>query len=389
MPVGFAARHELTLQLLQYRHLLLAHRLTQFVALAAGEVRQQTREEHDLLLIDRNAVGVFQVFLHHGDVVGNGLQALLAADELRDVVHRSRAVEGVHRDDVAYHRRLQLLHILAHTRRLKLEDARRLPFLEEFVGQCVVNGDMVDVHHLARALLDVLDAFLDDIQRDKPEEVHLDKPYALHHVSVVLGYEHALLQLRVIDARQRCELRQVVRADDDAAGVDTYLAIGVLQLLGVLQHLAHIRLAHLKLVLQLVHVLVAVLQVHFRALAFLVLDVVGEIAVGDIRFQFCHLRQRQSLHAPHVGYRALGCHLAVGYDMRHMRLAVALRHPIDDLRTPHIIEVGVYIRQRDTVGVEETLEQQVVLQRVKVGDMQTIGYHAARRATATGTHAHA
>ena len=75
--------------------------------------------------------------------------------------------------------------------------------------------------------------------------------------------------------------------------------------------------------------------------------------------------------------------------MRHMRLAVALRHPVDDLRAPHIVEVGVYIGQRDTVGVEETLEQQVVLQRVKVGDMQAVGYHAARRATAPGTHAHA
>ena len=47
---------------------------------------------------------------------------------------------------------------------------------------------------------------------------------------------------------------------------------------------------------------------------------------------------------------------------------VLVLHPLQHAATAVIVEVGVYIGQGDTVGVQESLEQQVILQRVYLRD---------------------
>ena len=63
--------------------------------------------------------------------------------------------------------------------------------------------------------------------------------------------------------------------------------------------------------------------------------------------------------------------------MRHLLHAVLLSHPVEHLATAVVVEVHVDIRERDTVRVEKTLEQQVVLQRVEVCDFQAVRHHRA------------
>ena len=69
--------------------------------------------------------------------------------------------------------------------------------------------------------------------------------------------------------------------------------------------------------------------------------------------------------------------------------AVFLHHPLQYLATAFVVEVGVDIRQRDAVGVKETFEEEVILQRVNLGDAQTVGHHAAGCGTTPRTHPHA
>ena len=49
-------------------------------------------------------------------------------------------------------------------------------------------------------------------------------------------------------------------------------------------------------------------------------------------------------------------------------MSVFVHHPLQHASSSVVIEVGIDIRQRDTVRIEETLEQQVVFQRVYLGD---------------------
>ncbi len=55
--------------------------------------------------------------------------------------------------------------------------------------------------------------------------------------------------------------------------------------------------------------------------------------------------------------------------------AVLVHDPPQYLSTAVVVEVGIDIRQVDTVGVEETLKQQVVFQRVNLRDAEAVGHH--------------
>ncbi|GFI54361.1 hypothetical protein IMSAGC022_00975 [Alistipes sp.] len=116
VAVGLASRDEFRFQLVQLRLDLLTHCLSQRVRLAAREAAQQSRQKHDLLLIYRNAVGIFEILLHFGYVVHDRLAAVLAVDEVGYVVHRTGTVERIHRYQVLECRGLQLAKILLHAR---------------------------------------------------------------------------------------------------------------------------------------------------------------------------------------------------------------------------------------------------------------------------------
>ena len=115
-------------------------------------------------MIDRDAVGVLEILLHAGEIIDDGLLALLACDEVGDVVHGTRTVEGVHCDEVLECAGLQFDEVLLHTCRLKLEGSCRAAFAVELVGFWVIDGDGLDVEVDAARDLDIFDRVTDDRQ---------------------------------------------------------------------------------------------------------------------------------------------------------------------------------------------------------------------------------
>ena len=57
---------------------------------------------------------------------------------------------------------------------------------------------------------------------------------------------------------------------------------------------------------------------------------------------------------------------------------VLARDVVDDLAAPALAEVDVDVGQRHALGVEEALEDEVVLDRIDVGDAQAVGDEASR-----------
>ena len=53
-----------------------------------------------MLLIDRDAIGILEVGLHHGMVVNDLFTPVFPVDVGRDVFHRPRTVEGIHGDKI-------------------------------------------------------------------------------------------------------------------------------------------------------------------------------------------------------------------------------------------------------------------------------------------------
>ena len=72
--------------------------------------------------------------------------------------------------------------------------------------------------------------------------------------------------------------------------------------------------------------------------------------------------------ARHVLYRGAGLHRPERDDLPDARAAVALANVLDDLPTPLETEIDVDVRHRHAFGIQETLEEEIELERADVGD---------------------
>ena len=109
---------------------------------------------------------------------------------------------------------------------------------------------------------------------------------------------------------------------------------------------------------------------------------------GILELEFLHIRdfigyqlsqsvgfgQRNFLNTCHILDGRLRSHRTIRNNMCHTFRTIFLRYPAKHFATSVIIKVGINIRQRDTVRIQETLKQQIVFNGVDFGNSQTIGY---------------
>ena len=88
-------------------------------------------------------------------------------------------------------------------------------------------------------------------------------------------------------------------------------------------------------------------------------------------------------HAARIAHRRLRRHRAVGDDLADAIATVFLRDVVDHLVAADHAEVDVEVRHRHTFGVEEAFEQQVVADRVEVGDAERVGDKRTRARAAS------
>ena len=316
-------------------------------------------------------------------------RVVLARHEVGDVIHRARAVEGVHSDEVLEALGVQLHQPFAHSAGFELEHGFGVPAGIEVEGGRVVDGDVfyVEIRRqgLGIAFLDEGQAAGDDTQGLEAEEVHLQHSHVLDLGAFVLAHPHLLAGGLVFAHGDGDVVREVAAADDHGAGVDAYLADAAFQALGVFQHLAHQRLALFIFFLELGNVFEAVLE---RGLLLHVHPVFldHEGPVGDEFGEAVALVQVQVAHAGHVLYGELGGHGAEGDDMGDVVGAVEVLHVLYHAVAALIVEVHVDIRHGDSFRIQEALEEEVVLDRVQIGDAEAVGHHTAGGAASPGAH---
>ena len=418
VTVGDASAHELVLERVQDVDLLLSHGLAELVRLALGEVGQLLRQEHDLLLIDGHAVGVVEVLLHLREVVLDLFEPQFPVDEGRDVIHRPRTVEGVHCDEILEAFRMQLLQPGLHALGFKLEDAGGIAASVQLVGRLVIDRDGLDVDILPGPFLDEVQALVDDGQGDEPEEVHFQHADVFDVMTVELRGAHVFARILVLGHADREIVRQVAASDDGRAGVYADLPDAALKGLGVLEHLLGQRIAVFELIAELRDQAVAVgqgdldvdlFQSFLEGLAdgFLLPGMVRiidfnvflkglepgleliQFRVEGVLFLFLlaepvrnHFRQPVRLVDAHLADAgdildgAFRRHGPEGDDPGDMVRPVFAFHVF--VRLAQVFEVHVDIRHGDAVRVEETLEQELVLDRVQIGDLKAVGDDGAR-----------
>ena len=229
-------------------------------------------------------------------------------------------------------------------------------------------------------VFDVGYGILDDREGAQSQEVHFDQADALD----LFALELHDVQIGVLGDSHRSEILQVVLPDDYAAGMHTGLPNRAFELFGVFERIADQLVRGFPFGGQFRRLLVAEVERRFSGL------LVGRNLVGYQFGQPVALREGQLLHAGHVADRQLGRHRTERHDLGHAFLPVLVHAVMQHVVAAVLVEIDIDIRQGDTLGIQETLEQQVVFQRIYVGNFQTVGHDRSgcRTTARSDRHAH-
>ena len=220
---------------------------------------------------------------------------------------------------------------------------------------------------------DQLDRLVDHVQVPQAEEIHLQQAERRDRVHRELGHDLLVGALLL----QRHDVDQRLGADDDPGCVDRVLADETLERPREVDDLLRGRLG-----------VVGVLEVGAR------LQAVGERLAGAFRNQLRDLVDdavRDLEHAARIAHRRAGGHRPEGDDLGDAVAAVLLGDVVDHPLAALDGEVDVDVRHLLAARIEEALEEQVVADRVDVGDLERVrreraGGRAAARADADPVH---
>ena len=371
--------------MVQFLDLLFSHSLSQRVALAAREIRELAGKKHDLFLINRNAVGVFQVLFHARNVVLYRLFSLLAGDELGNVAHGPWTVEGVHGYEVFEGGGFQFAQVFLHSGAFKLECSDGLSVLIEFECNRVVDRNLVDVYFYSFAQAYIFYGFLQYRQRLEPEEVHLYKSRFFNHGTFVLRADKFFACGFVFGRAHGNPVGDSVATDYNAAGVYAGVSYVSFEHFRVFQRVGKLRVARRCGFAQFRNGCHGVRNIHFRRLSVGAFGkFVGyELAEPVARFE------RKFLHARHVLYCEFRGHCAVCYYMCHLFESVFPGYPVKHFAASVVVEVDIDIGKAYSVGVKESFKQQVVFYRVYLGYSEAVCHSRACRGATSGAHPYA
>lgn len=181
------------------------------------------------------------------------------------------------------------------------------------------------------------------------------------------------VQFGILRDGDRREFFQIVLSDNDTAGVHAGLTYRTFQLLGIFHRSPDQRVFGFALGQQ------------FRGLLKCLFEGRSRLFGNQFRNAVA-LRKGQFLYTRDILDRSLRRHRAESNDLRHPFAAVLFDHIVQYVGTAVLIEIDIDIGQGDTVGIQETLEQQVVLDRVDIGNTQRIGHHRTGSRTTARSH---
>eukprot|EP00659_Diplonema_papillatum_P014932 gene14931-biopygen14991 len=380
--VGGATFNEATALLGHFLGLFLTHGSTQHVRAAEGIAGHDLGNLHHLFLIQDDAVGRCQYRLETFVlVVGVRVSQLgtpvLTVDE---VIHharlqRARTEQGHQCDQVFQAVGLELFDQLFHAAGFKLEHGRGFGFLQQAVGRLVIQRDKRYIQRwlidLGAVAVDGLQRPVDDRQGTQAEEVELHQAGRLHVVLVELGYQ-AVAFFVAIDRRK---VSQLGRRDNHTTGVLTDVTHHAFELA---RHVPDFSRFFIDLD--------EVPQDFFLLVGFF---------QGHADFKRNHLRQAVSqavglaLYPGHVANYRFRRHGTEGDDLAYRVAPVFLGHVLNNPVATIHAEVDVEVGHRYPFRVKETFEQQVIFQRVEVGDLLHIGHQRPGTRSTAWAHRHA
>ena len=203
--------------------------------------------------------------------------------------------------------------------------------------------------------IDVADGPIDDGERAQPQEIEFHQPGCFDVVLVELRHRRRTALFAV----QRGEIGQHRRCDDHAARVRAGIAREALEGSREIDEFAHVGVAFVQ-------------APEFLLLLERLVERDADLERNQFR-DLVHVAVVVSEHAADVAYHCFRRQRSVGDDLRHAVAAVLVGDVFDDPVAAFHAEVDVEIRHRHALGIQEALEQQVMLDRIQIGNAQHVG----------------
>ncbi len=221
---------------------------------------------------------------------------------------------------------------------------------------------------------DVVERVGDDGEVSKPQEVHLDQAQRLARRIVELRDDLSVL----LALHDRDDVEQRLGRHDHAGRVHTPLSLQPLEPESAVEDRLRLGVG-LDDSPELAGLLVARMRGVEHAVQRHVLAHHGRRhGLG----QTLPHAEREAEHPPRVLQRLLRLDRAIRDDLRHALVAVLLGDVVDDLAATAVVEIDVEVGHGDAVGVEETLEDESVLEGIEIGDLHGVGDHGPGAGTA-------
>ena len=248
-----------------------------------------------------------------------------------------------------------------------MKNANRFSFLQNAISFFIVFGKILDVNVYSLHCIDPGQGVFDNGQVFQPQEVHFQEPHVFYGVHFVLG-DYGFVVLRRVLQRHYFVQRSV--GDHHAAGVGGGVAGNPLQFFCRIDQFSRLFVRFVKSA-ELRDFFHRFIQSHAER------NHLGDaVAVG------IGVRHGSS----HVSDYGSGGHGSEGDYLRHFIPAVFLGHVLDYFVSPAVREIKVYVGHGDPIRIQKPLKQEVILQRVNVGDVQNVGDDGASDRAAARSH---
>ena len=271
-------------------------------------------------------------------------------------LERTGTEQGNQRDQIVKMIRLHAFDEITHAARLELEHCPRLACPQQFERFRILHRDFSDFDvGVGVARICDLHRPIDNRQCLESEEIEFDQTGRFDIILVELRYRIRAAFLAV-QWRKVC---QFVRSNYYSARVFAGVAYESLERFRQIDNPPD----------------VFVFLVHLRELVFLIQRLVERYADLE-RNLLCDAIDksiRLSEHPACITNDRFGSHRAIGNDLRNPVPAIHVRNVVDDAVATLHTEIDVKVGHRHALGIQEALEQQIVLQRIDVGDAQHIG----------------
>ena len=338
--------------------LFLAHRAPQEIGGAQRITGQHACDLHDLFLIQNHAIGRFQNRFKGWHRVFERLASVFTFNEVVDHtgLQGPRSEQGHQGNHVFEQIRLEPLDQFFHAARFELEHRRSACVLHQLEGRGVVERNLFDRDWLLlgrdSTSIDVTHRPIDDGQSAQTKEVELHQADSFNIVHVELRDQ----RIATLFTIQRHKVRQRGGRDDQTTGVLAGVTRQSFELPRERHDGAHVLLLVLtpferRLLAQ--RAIEGHLRIEGNEFGELVDETIGE-----------------TQHATDVAHHRFGRHGAVGDDLCHLVTTVARGHVFYDFIAAVHAEVDVEIGHRHALGIEETLEQKIVFERVEFGNAE-------------------